>query len=113
MTFFIKQGDTSPAIEHQLQDDDGNAVDIRGFQEIEFHFKKADEAEIKVNEDTSSGDVEATEAAEGKVKYSWSDGDTDEVGDHEAEWEVTFSDGTVETFPNRRNIDVQVQEQIA
>jgi len=112
VTFYIKEGDTSPAIEHQLQDDEGNSVDITGFQEVEFHFKKENVDEVKVNENTSGG-VEVTDAAQGKVQYNWSEGDTDETGDHEAEWEVTFADGTVETFPNRRNIDISVEEQIA
>lgn len=112
MTFYIKEGDTSPAIEHELQDDDGNSVDITGYQEVEFHFKKENVDEVKVNEDTSGG-VEVTDAANGKVKYEWRDGATNEVGDHEAEWQVTYADGTIETFPNRRNIDISVEEQIA
>jgi len=112
MTFYIKQGDTSPAIEYQLQDGDGNAIDLTGYNDVEFHFKKAGNSQVKVNDNTN-GNVTVTDAANGKVKYDWQSGDTDEAGDHIAEWEVEYSDGTEETFPNRRNIDVQVEEQIA
>ena len=34
--FTIKEGDTSPAFEQQLQDDSGGAVDISGFNEVRF-----------------------------------------------------------------------------
>jgi hypothetical protein len=112
MTFFIKQNDTSPAIEHQLQDDEGNPVDLTAFREISFHMRKQGVDQPKVDEDTSDG-VEVVDLESGKVRYNWSEDDTDESGAHEAEWEVTFADDTTETFPNRRNITVQIQEEIA
>lgn len=112
MTFYIKQGDTSPSIEYQLQDDNGDPVDITGYQDVEFHFRKEDVDSIKVNDDTS-GNVSVTDAANGKVKYEWQTGDTDQSGRHVAEWQVTYDDGSIETFPNRRDIDVRVEEEIA
>lgn len=112
MTFYIKQGDTSPAIEYQLQDGDGNAIDLTGYNDVEFHFKKRGVDSVKVNDNTA-GNVTVTNASDGKVKYEWKTNDTSESGDHIAEWQVEYSDGTQETFPNRRNIDVQVEEQIA
>lgn len=112
MTFHIVKGDTSPAIEYQLQDSDGNPVNITGFNEIRFHMRKKGVKAPKVDADTS-GNVSATDAEKGKVKYDWEKGNTDEAGDFEAEWEVEYIDGTIETFPNRRKIDVDIEEEIS
>lgn len=111
MTFYIKQGDTSPAIEYQLQNAKGHAIDLTGFNDVEFHFRKEGVDSVKVNDDTD-GNVTVTDPANGKVKYEWREGDTDEDGDHIAEWEVEYGDGTEETFPNRRDIQVNVEKSI-
>lgn len=112
MTFYIKQGDTSPAIKYQLKDFEGNPVNLTGFNDVEFHLRKEGVNAVKVNDDTD-GNVSVVDASEGKVKYEWEDGDTDEAEDHLAEWEVEFSDGAKETFPNRRNIKVKIEDEIA
>lgn len=110
--FHIKQGDTSPAIESQLEDESGNAVDISGFNEIEFHMKDPSASSAKVDSDTSSG-VSATDASNGKVKYSWSSGDTDTSGRYHAEWQVEYSDGSIETFPNADYIEIRILEELS
>ena len=101
-TFHIKQNDTSPAIEYQLQYEDSDGVlqnrDITGYQSVEFHLVDAN-GSVKVNDD-DAGNVSVTEAVTGKVKYDWQTGDTDTSGFFEAEWQVTYSDGTIESFPN-------------
>jgi len=110
--FHIKQNDTSPAIETQLEDESNNAKDITGFNEIEFHMKLPASSSAKVDANTSTG-VSATDAANGKVKYEWSSGDTDTAGRYHAEWQVTYSDGTIETFPNSDYIEVRILEELS
>lgn len=96
--FEIKEGDTSPAIKYQLQDEDGNPVDLSGAN-VRFMMRLGSADTLKI--DTSeSGAVAVTDAAGGIVEYAWQVDDTDAAGTYQAEWEVTYSDGSVETFPN-------------
>lgn len=110
--FYVKQGDTSPAIESRLEDDEGDPVDISGYTAVSFHMKPKDADTVKVNDD-DSGNVTVVDPANGLVKYEWQSGDTDTSGRFEAEWQVTYADGTEETFPNTRNISVRVVPEIA
>lgn len=110
--FHIKQNDTSPAIESQLQDESGNPVDITGFNEIEFHMKLPSSDTAKVDADTASG-VSATDETNGEVKYEWSSGDTDTAERFHGEWSVTYSDGTTETFPNSDYIEIRILEDLS
>jgi hypothetical protein len=110
--FTLKRNDTSPAIEFQLQDDDGNAIDISGFNEVEFFFRQRRDSTTKVDDDTG-GNVSVPDAANGIVKYEWMATDTETAGIFEAEFEVEYSDGAVETFPNTGYIKVQIVKDIA
>lgn len=110
--FHIKQGDTNPPIKSQLLDENGNAVDISGYNEVGFHMKKPGSTTVKVDADTTSG-VSVTDAANGKVEYQWSTGDTDTMGRFHAEWEVEFSDGNIETFPNTGYLEIRIPSELA
>lgn len=105
--FWIRQGDTAPALEAVLQDDDGNAVDVSNATAVQFHMADKQHNEL-VN---ASGTVK--DGANGIVAYAWSDGDTDEVGEHLAEFQVTYQDGSVETFPNREYIRIRIERELA
>lgn len=104
--FYIKEGDTSPAIRVQLLEDDGSVVDLSSDT---VTFKMAE-----VGSDTLKVDATATidTASEGKVSYSWSGSDTDTAGYYNAVFEVDEGGtGTVdETFPNSQYIVVRVDE---
>lgn len=100
--FYIKQGDTSPAIEAQLEDEAGNPVDLTGAS-VDFHMKAPSATGLKVD---AAGTI--FNQSEGKVRYEWASGDTDTTGLFHAEWEVAFGDGSVETFPNTGNIEIEI-----
>ena len=106
MSFQIKTGDTSPAIEYYLQDGDGNNEDISGAS-VRFLMREISSEAILVNEPAI-----IVEANEGHVKYEWIHEDTDDAGTYEAEWEVTRPDGTVETFPNEDFIEIKIYSDI-
>ena len=105
-TFVIKRNDTSPSIQGTCKDADGNAVDITGAT-IRFHMIDADEDLIV--------DAAATiaDGTGGVVRYDWQAADTDVAGAYQAEFEVTYSDATVESFPSRGFIGVQIYEDLA
>jgi len=109
MSFTIKTGDTSPAIEYTLLEPDGTTPQSLVGASVRFHMRLQN----------TSGDAAVdsaatiTDDAGGGVRYSWATGDTAIAGTYDAEFEVTFSDGTVETFPNSNFITVIIPESIA
>lgn len=105
--FYIKQNDTSPAIQATLKDVDGNVVDLSGAT-VRFHMRKQGATTAKV-------DAAATIVDDigGVVRYNWTSANTDTVGTYQAEFEVTYSDETVETFPNATYLKVKVVDDIA
>ena len=106
MTFYVKQNDTSPAMQATLQDADGNAVDLTGAT-VRFHMRAIGGTTVVV-------DAAATvvTAASGIVKYEWDAADTDTIGSYQAEFEVTYADSSVETFPNDGYIRVEIIDDI-
>lgn len=105
--FKIKEGDTFPALEAQLLDENREPRNLQSVNKVRFHMKSVDTQDVVVD-----GTANVLSASEGKVVYEWSDGDTDTLGRHEAEFEIEYNNG-VETFPNSGNIEVYITEQIA
>lgn len=106
MTFYVKQNDTSPAMQATLQDADGNAINVTGAS-VRFHMRAVGSTQTVV-------DAAATivTALSGIVKYEWDAADTDTVGSYQAEFEVTYADASVETFPNDGYIRVEIIDDI-
>jgi hypothetical protein len=107
--FFIKQGDTSPAILVELTPAD---TDLTGATEIVFNMRQRNLATTKISRAPA---VLVSPSGPAQLRYDWSEanGDTDTDGDFEAEFEVTRSDGSVETFPNDSYIDIIIRKEIA
>lgn len=105
--FAIKQNDTSPALEVELQDNDENAIDLSGAS-AEFHMVEKDGDTVAVD---SSATI--TDGSNGIVEYQWSSGDTSDAGRYLAEFEITYSDGTIETFPNNDDIVIRIMADLA
>lgn len=104
-TFYIKQGDTAPALRCTLKDPSGTAVDLTGASVV-FNLLAAD-GTVLVNRQS----VVLVTAASGIVEYQWQAGDTDTSGTHRGEFEVTYPDSSVETFPNDSFIPVRMARQ--
>ena len=104
--FYLKTGDTSPALSVTLKDADGNAVDLTGATVV-FNMNNEDDEQV-----IDRGACTILVAASGTVKYSWSAADTATAGYYTAEFEVTYSDTTVETFPNRGYLEVQITDDL-
>lgn len=104
--FYIKQNDTSPAIQKICLDSTDTPVNVTGAS-VRFLMRQKGFDTVKV-----SGIGSVVDGAAGIIKYQWSAGDTDTAGVFEAEFEVTYADSTVETFPNSTYIDVKIIEEI-
>lgn len=119
--FHIKTGNTSPAIEAQLLDNNDDPVDLSVPDSpvsatVKFQLQL-------VGEDTLTVDNEATveDAVNGIVAYHWKDTDTDVEGSYKAEFDVDYDGGTIgddgtfnsdETFPNNDYLLVRIEENL-
>ena len=106
MAFYIKQNDTSPALQATLKDGSGVVIDLSGTS-VRFHMRKVGDNNVKVDDAAVISDADG-----GVVYYSWSSSDTDTIGSFEAEFEVTYSGGEIESFPNNQFINVEITDDI-
>lgn len=107
MAFYIKQGDTSPALLRQMKDASGNPISGVGAS-AKFNMAMST-GQLVCNQKTATifagtlpaelGGATVT-AADGWLKYTWAAGDTATAGTAVAEFQVTFADASIETFPN-------------
>lgn len=104
-TFYIKRGDTAPALLYQL----APVLDLTGCTVV-FNMRPKGSTTAKVSRGAAS--VYGT-ATNGQVRYDWASGDTDTSGYFEGEFEVTLTDGSIETYPNYGYIPITVTEDIA
>lgn len=90
----IKRNDTSPPFTVDLEDGNGDAVNLQVDDAVVFSMRESTSQTIKVTRQAA-----VFTPGDNRVEYRWQAGDTDTAGEYEAEWEVTFADGTVQTFP--------------
>lgn len=101
--FYIKRGDTSPAIMYELPKDMNLA-----FAEVKIKMRNRRTKEMKI--DRSAASIANTTPA--IVYYDWTEADTDTAGIYDAEFEITYVDNTVETVPNNEYIVVVITEDL-
>lgn len=104
--FFIKRRDQLPEIEAILKDSTPAVINLSGCTVRFIMVSKAD-GTVVVDEPATIVDAVA-----GRVKYSWQVGDTDDGGTYSAEFEVTFGSGLAETFPNKRNLQIKITDDL-
>jgi hypothetical protein len=98
-TFYIKRGDTSPALKIAVPD----TYDLTGAV-VSF--------QMRPRRGLISIDRAAVVESATVVRYDWQSGDTDIAGAYEAEFRVTFADLTIETFPNTGFITIQISDDV-
>ncbi len=99
--FIIKRGDTRPALEVALQEQDGTPLVLDG---ATVRLILRSRQGVKINR----APMVIADAETALARYAWQAGDTDTAGTFEAECEVTFADGGVETVPNEGYISVRI-----
>jgi hypothetical protein len=105
-TFYIKTGDTSPAIRYAL---DPASVVLTGAT-VRFQMRQRRSRGGATLVDAAAVVVTATGTP--TVEYQWEAVNTANAGTFEAEFRVTYSNGKIETFPNDGFISVKVSEDI-
>ncbi len=109
--FFIKQGDTWPAIESTLTDEAGAAVVLSETDdEVKFLYRRYRTDAVIERE------AEVVDGQAGKVRYQWVAEDTEEAGTMQAEWRVVFGFNSTAanpvTFPNDGYVLVRVMQSL-
>lgn len=104
MAFQIKKGDTSPAIEATVTDDDGDPLDLTG---ATVYFRMQEIATHQTVFDKTASIVDATE---GIVEYNWDAADTDTTGMFYGEFQIEFSESNVQTHPRAGYKIIEVSE---
>jgi hypothetical protein len=108
-SFFIKQNDTSPALEGICRDGLGSPVDLTGASVV-FNMRVKPAGAVKV----STGTMTAVgSAVNGRQQYVWTASDTDTAGTYEGEVQATFSNGKIRTFPPDGYFEVVVTDDVA
>ena len=106
MAFFIKQNDTSPALQVILKDGTDTVVNLTATS-VRFHMRPIGSSAVKIDAPATISNAQG-----GIVYYQWTTGDTDTIGSFECEFEVTYTGGEIETFPNNQFIDVEITDDI-
>lgn len=105
MIFFLKRGDTSPALQYSLLP----APIVLTGATVRFSMRPRGSVTPTINRAVAV----IEDALAGIVRYDWQVANTDTPGLYEAEFEVTYADGTVETFPNSDWIIIRIEGDIA
>ena len=107
--FEIKQNATKPFLQAELQDGEGNAIDLTTGSYIYFQMSTNDNQYTPV----FSGAAQirtGTGSTEGKVQYNWAASDTGSIGNYLAEFAVTFNDGYKLVLPADHGLFVKIYE---
>lgn len=94
MTFWIREGDTLPAITSTLIDADGKVVDLTNATGVVLELRDSTGAIAQ----TLTGNI-PTPKTDGKVRYTWAAGKTDTPGDYAGHWIVSWSGGDTQSYP--------------
>lgn len=105
--FTIKKGDTRPAIQATLS---SAPTDV--LTSVVFNMKTKDGTAVVTR---GSGTIvqQPSSTLAAVVKYQWQSADTATAGSgYQGEFEVTYDDSRVETYPNNRNLDILITEDL-
>lgn len=106
--FYLKRGDRRPPLEALLTDAAGAAVNLATATAVRYSMRATLDRRAVV----ASQDAQVVTPAEGLVRYSWQAGETDVAGQYLGEFEVQWGDETLQTFPNDRDIVVEIRDDL-
>lgn len=102
----IKQGDCEPGLRMRLINEDGEPMDLMGFQ-VEARIRSTTTGDKIVD-----GAISLIDARNGIVEYDWNTNDTQNAGIYEGEVTAYDSQGCIITFPNSSYFNIQIMERI-
>ncbi|WP_273835128.1 hypothetical protein [Halococcus sp. PRR34] len=99
----LKQGDTTPEFEQELELD----RELTGDESIRFYMEHEESGTLVVNQP-----VTEVKESQNQVVYDFQEGDTSRLDMHHAEIVITWPDGEVQTLPNDQNFEVEIVEPV-
>lgn len=106
--FVLKTQNESPSIARQLQDENGNPVDIEGYESVDFLMGPIDGDTLTID-----ATMVVEDAQQGLVRYDWQDGDTTTAGTYLGEIVVTYAGNLDESYPNGRHLYIRIDKSLA
>lgn len=103
--FALKRGDTVPALEATLTDQDG-PINLTTATSVKLLAKSRTDAT------TISGTCSIVSAAQGKISYTWVSGNTSAPGSYDMEFEITWGVGQIETVPNDTYLWLEIAQDL-
>lgn len=104
----LKRGDLRSPLRAQLYDRaTGEAVDLTLATAVAFYFS------FDPDLPGSNGACTVIDAATGVVEYQWQAGDTDTAGQLLGEFKVTWPSGLPQTFPSRRYLHIEIEDDLS
>lgn len=98
--WYMAVGDTAPYIRGNLTQN-GENVDLT---DATVEFKMWRNSQMLVEEAAT-----VVTASDGLVEYQWNPGDSDLPGMHEAKFVVTWPDDSIQSFPGKGVITIQIE----
>lgn len=105
----VKQGDTRPAFEAEIRDDDGSLLDMSEVTEARFYMERVENASNSLVVNSQATTINRSGST---LIYQFDAGDTALLGEHRAEWVLSFSDGDEETYPNTGFYSISINQPI-
>lgn len=103
----MKRHDTRTAIKASLKTPRGNAVDLTG-ADVKFVMVKYGCRSVVADRDAI-----VLDAAAGQVCFAFEPGEVAEPGLMLAEFKVTYPDASVERFPNKGYITINIESELS
>ena len=98
--FYLKVGDTSPALLYDI------GVNLTGAKSLTFSATDVDTGVKVINAAAASAVGDPTE---GVLRYQWAAPDTAAARRLNANFRVVYGDDQIETFPNQGHIAITVE----
>lgn len=109
MTYYVKQGDTLPALDVAVvKDSDGSVVDLTDATAVQFRMRSVNARPAGAFKVNAAGSFVSKPA--GTLRYAWIAGDTDTPGRFVGEFVITFTGGGVMTVPTRGGLEIVVED---
>jgi len=96
-TFNFKQGDSAPALETTLRDDDGNPIDLSDANSVTLYVDGGGDNPSLIVNDTAT----ISDAQSGEIKYEWGNQLGSEPENYRLEYVIDWNDGDTQTIPDR------------
>ena len=112
---YMKRHDTRPFLDVQLQDVDGNNLNVSAAiaTEVKFTMKEIDSSTVVATGTCTilpADDQTQDNGYDGRVRYYWQAADTATAGEYLGEFQITYTNGDKMTVPTSGALAIVILE---